>query len=124
MLKPNMYRDIEGGQMWSKKADNILFYYRPNFAINIKDPLCIVGSQKIKKQKLVGIPGDVEYTFDRALNRYIDRSGIDDFNGKRVVNDEDLFNSGLFPESSFGDAKPTGDEDGFTFDDEDNNPPF
>jgi hypothetical protein len=84
ILKPNMYRDIEGGKMASKKADNILYYYRPNFLIDISDPLCVLGSQKIKKRKLTAPdgPGEAEYTFEKTSNRFFTMTGKDVFTGQ------------------------------------------
>jgi twinkle protein len=72
---PNMYRDIEGGEMTSRKTDNIIAYWRPNFQNNITDSYCIVFPQKLKKQKLIGVPGQVEFTYDKKTNRYYDLSG-------------------------------------------------
>lgn len=74
-LTPNMYKNIEGGKMLSKKADNILAYWRPNFMINIRDATCILASQKIKKQKLTGVPGEVYFSYNKATNRYLPESG-------------------------------------------------
>ena len=51
---------IKGGSEFANKADNVLFVWRPNRAIDFKDKMVIFGSQKIKKQKLVGYPQDVE----------------------------------------------------------------
>jgi len=55
---------IKGGSEFANKADNVLMVWRPNRAIDFKDKKVIFGSQKIKKQKLVGIPqevGDIEF---------------------------------------------------------------
>jgi twinkle protein len=57
--KPDINR-IKGGGTFADKADNVMFVWRPNRAINFSDPFVIFGSQKIKKQKLVGIPQEVE----------------------------------------------------------------
>jgi twinkle protein len=62
---------IKGGSEFANKADNVLMVWRPNRAIDFKDKRVIFGSQKIKKQKLVGIPqeiGDIE--FNRNEHRY------------------------------------------------------
>jgi twinkle protein len=72
---PNMYRDIEGGEMTARKTDNILAYWRPNFQNDITDSYCIVFPQKLKKQKLTGIPGQVEFTYEKKTNRYYDIEG-------------------------------------------------
>jgi twinkle protein len=66
---PDAY-DLHGGSMWNNKADNILCTHRPNYWKDKFDTTVEFHSQKIKKQKLVGIPGTVTLTFDRASNRY------------------------------------------------------
>lgn len=76
--KPNMYR-VKGGGTWSDGCDNVLYVQRPNYAKDKIDPLVIFGSQKIKKQKLVGVPGDFHMKFDRLTNRYTDMEGYDLF---------------------------------------------
>jgi len=51
---------IKGGGTFADKADNVMFVWRPNRAIDFSDKFVTFGSQKIKKQKLVGIPQEVE----------------------------------------------------------------
>ena len=63
--------NIKGGGTFADKADNVLFVWRPNRALDFKDPDVIFGSQKIKKQRLVGIPQNVnEITFNIRDQRY------------------------------------------------------
>lgn len=72
--KPSAYQ-IKGGGTWMDGTDNILSAWRPKYA---KDKICedvIFSSQKIKKQKLVGIPQDFEMKFDRKTNRYTNIDG-------------------------------------------------
>lgn len=69
--KPNMYR-IRGGGSHAETHDNVLFVQRPKYAKDKLDPTVLFGSQKIKKQKLVGIPQEFQMKFDRKTNRYID----------------------------------------------------
>ncbi len=69
--KPNL-NNIKGGGTFADKADNVLIVWRPNRALDFKDREVIFASQKIKKQKLVGIPQDVEgILFDIRSNRYL-----------------------------------------------------
>ena len=56
--KPDVNR-IKGGGTFADKADNVLFVWRPNRALDFSDKSVIFGSQKIKKQKLVGYPQDI-----------------------------------------------------------------
>ncbi|MEI7526390.1 MAG: hypothetical protein WCJ95_18730 [Mariniphaga sp.] len=67
--KPNLYR-IKGGGTFSDKTDNLLFVWRQNRNTNKRDTSVIVGSEKIKKQMLVGVPGDIELEFNPVTNRY------------------------------------------------------
>jgi hypothetical protein len=69
--EPNMY-SIKGGGTWSDGTDNILTVWRPKYAKDKLDTEVWFSSQKIKKQKLVGIPQTVKMHFDRKSNRYID----------------------------------------------------
>lgn len=82
--KPSAYR-IKGGGTWMDGTDNILSVWRPKYAKDKLDPEVVVSSQKIKKQKLVGMPQDVTFKFDRMTNRYTDLEGrpIYDFNEQK-----------------------------------------
>lgn len=68
---PNVY-SLAGGAMWVNKCDNILITHRPNYSTNPSDTTVQIGSQKIKKQKLNGIPGWVSMQYDRNTARYTD----------------------------------------------------
>jgi hypothetical protein len=68
--KPDVNR-IKGGGTFADKSDNVLFVWRPNRALDFSNTAVIFGSQKIKKQKLVGYPQEVEgITYSRKSNRY------------------------------------------------------
>jgi len=67
--KPNLYR-IKGGGTFADKADNLLFVWRENRNTNKNDTSVKVGSEKIKKQMLVGFPGEIDLVFNPATNRY------------------------------------------------------
>lgn len=69
--EPSMYR-IKGGGSWADGFDNVVSIWRPNYAVDKKDTSVWFASQKIKKQKLVGIPQKVKMEFDRVTNRYIE----------------------------------------------------
>lgn len=90
--EPSMYR-IKGGGSWSDGFDNILSVWRPNYASDKLDSEVQFSSQKIKKQKLVGIPQRLQMSFDRKSNRYKDFSSNSD-----MFPFEDIFyNSELAP---------------------------
>jgi len=67
--KPNMYT-IRGGGQIADGSDNVLILQRPQYAKDKLSTETLFGSDKIKNQKLVGIPGDVLFSFDRKTNRY------------------------------------------------------
>jgi twinkle protein len=67
--EPSMYR-VKGGGSWSDGFDNVLSVWRPNYAIDKFDTTVQFSSQKIKKQKLVGIPQKISWEFNRKTNRY------------------------------------------------------
>ena len=49
--KPDVNR-IKGGGTFADKADNVMFIWRPERALDFSNTAVIFGSQKIKKQKL------------------------------------------------------------------------
>jgi twinkle protein len=67
--EPSMYR-IKGGGSYSDGFDNVLAVWRSNYASDKFDSEVQFSSQKIKKQKLVGIPQRLQMSFDRKTNRY------------------------------------------------------
>lgn len=67
--EPTAY-DLHGGAMWNNKPDNLLCYNRPNYFLDPTDAWCTFSSQRIKKQKLNGIPGKVNYIYDRFKCRF------------------------------------------------------
>jgi len=68
--KPDLNR-IKGGGTFSDKADNVLFVWRPERALDYSSKSVIFGSQKIKKQKLVGVPQELHMIdFDVKKQRY------------------------------------------------------
>ena len=62
--------NLAGGAMWGNMCDNILFTYRPYYSTDPSNTQVIFKSVKIKKQKLVGVPGSVYLDFNRKQNRY------------------------------------------------------
>lgn len=68
--RPPTIFQIAGGQMWANKSDNILTYHRPYKSDPHRNNECLVESGKIRKQKLIGTPGRVDFTYDRRTRRY------------------------------------------------------
>jgi len=74
-IKPDVNK-IKGGGTFADKADNVMFIWRPERALDFSSTLVTFGSQKIKKQKLVGIPQEItDISFSVKEQRYY-------FNGK------------------------------------------
>lgn len=69
--EPSMYT-MKGGGSWADGADNVNSIWRPEYAVDKMNDEVQFSSQKIKKQKLVGIPQRVKMRFDRRSNRFID----------------------------------------------------
>jgi hypothetical protein len=74
---PKIYA-LSGGAMWANKADNVLCIHRPYFN-DWENKAVIFSSQKIKKQKLNGIPGEVSLQYDRFTARYCQDNGFTPF---------------------------------------------
>lgn len=67
--QPNAYK-IKGGGTFADKCDNAIFIWRPYRCTDPTNPTVIFGADKIKKQRLVGKPGQKEFHFDYLQNRY------------------------------------------------------
>jgi hypothetical protein len=70
---PDVY-DLSGGAMWGNKCDDILCTYRPYFSSNKESTIVEFISQKIKKRKLCGSPGNVTLEYDVMSGRYFEVS--------------------------------------------------
>lgn len=69
-FKPSA-NNIKGGGTFADKADNVVIVWRHNRGITWSDPEVTFESQKIKKQKLVGVPNLIDnLIFDIKTNRY------------------------------------------------------
>lgn len=91
--EPNLFR-IKGGGTFADKADNVLAVWRENRNTNKACTLVKFISQKIKKQKLTGIPGDAQINFDRNRNQYYDLLGrypIENIKNKTIENMQSEF---------------------------------
>lgn len=68
---PDVY-DLAGGAMWGNKSDDIVCIHRPFFSSNRTDTTVKFISQKIKKRKLCGSPGEVILDYDLVTNRFVE----------------------------------------------------
>jgi twinkle protein len=69
--QPDSYK-IKGGGTFSDKADNVIIVWRPFRKSNQKDTTVKIIIPKIKKQKLVGLPGEFDLFYSRTKNQYFD----------------------------------------------------
>jgi len=68
--KPDVNR-VKGGGTFADKADNVMFIWRPDRGLDFSSTNVTFGSQKIKKQKLVGRPQEIEnIEFEVREQRY------------------------------------------------------
>jgi twinkle protein len=73
--QPDIYK-IKGGGTFSDKADNVMSVWRPYRKSNYMNASVKIILGKIKKQRLVGIPGEVEMSYELSENRYYDGSTL------------------------------------------------
>ena len=104
--KPNVY-DLSGGAMWSNKCDNVLCTHRPFYTSDYNRRDVQFTSQKIKKQKLCGIPGTVEMIFNRSSLRYHETDGQNELMNPMGIKSQPLKNFyEVENEFEFKDEKP------------------
>jgi twinkle protein len=80
---PSLYQ-IKGGGTFADSTDNSISVWRPNRATDPNDTTVIIKTDKIKKQKLVGIPFEIEIDFNRKKNRYMGKDGFDYFENAKA----------------------------------------
>lgn len=83
--EPDGYK-IKGGGSFSDTADDVLTIWRPYRRSDPANKIVKIRSCKIKKQKLVGIPGELELFYSRAKNQYFEN--LNDCEEKRLSNIE------------------------------------
>jgi len=67
--------DIADGAMWNNKMDNILIYHRPNHQTDPDNTSCELHTKKIRRQRVVGKKGVVEFSLQRGLRRFVFTNG-------------------------------------------------
>jgi len=84
---------IAGGVKWNNNADNIIFTHRPFSESDPENNEIILKFAKIKKQKIVGVRGEVTLNFNRQRNRYFDAKGtpFDEDYGQGSADIDELF---------------------------------
>ena len=97
---PSLYQ-IKGGGTFADSTDNSISVWRPNRATDPNDTTVMIRSDKIKKQKLVGIPHEIYLDFNRKRNRYTSKDGFDfmeEVNKKTEAPPPDYFKNQVFKE--------------------------
>lgn len=69
--QPDSYK-IKGGGTFSDKAENVVVVWRPYRKSNPKDDTVRIIVAKVRKQKLVGIPGEIDLFYHRGRNQYFE----------------------------------------------------
>jgi twinkle protein len=69
--QPDAYK-IKGGGTFADKADNVINVWRPYRKSNPQSTTVKIIVDKVKKQRLVGKPGEITISFDCAKNQYFD----------------------------------------------------
>jgi twinkle protein len=110
---PNSYA-IKGGGTFADSADNCLIVWRPLRGTDPTSTLVTIKSDKIKKQKLVGMPHEIEIDFDRQKNRYVSLDGYDYFSGNSKLIVPEHYSEPKFKSNGLSD---------FDFPDDRNNKP-
>jgi twinkle protein len=110
---PSLYQ-IKGGGTFADSTDNSISVWRPNRATDPNDTTVIIKTDKIKKQKLVGVPFEIEIDFNRKKNRYMGKDGFDYFENAKAQE---------VPEPRVAKFHKSGLED-FEFNTEEINAPF
>lgn len=67
--EPDMYK-IKGGGTFADKTDNAGSVWRPFKKTDKINPSVIVNFQKVKKHRLTGEGGEIEFIFNKHSNRY------------------------------------------------------
>ena len=62
--------DIADGAMWNNKMDNILIYHRPEHQSDPMSSRCELHTKKIRRQKMVGKKGVLEFQLNRSVRRF------------------------------------------------------
>lgn len=83
---PSLY-NIKGGGTFADSTDNAISVWRPKRGTDPNETTVVIKSDKIKKQKLVGVPFEMEMDFNRKRNRYMGKDGFDYFEGEKIEND-------------------------------------
>jgi len=73
--EPDVF-DIADGAMWNNKMDNIGIYHRPFRGENPNDTTCTFSMKKVRRQKIVGVPGTITFNLSTKTRRYV-FNGVD-----------------------------------------------
>lgn len=83
--EPDFYTVKQGGT-FADTVDSVHIVWRPFYPIDKLDTTVVVGTKKVKSQKLVGIPQTFEIGFNRKTNRYCEHYNLDGPVGEPLYN--------------------------------------
>ena len=89
IIRPTQF-NLSGGSMWGNKIDNCCCINRPYYLTDFADTRVDFHSLKIKKQKLVGLPGSVPMVFDRRVNQYFIDGNSPMYGAMEKINEEQI----------------------------------
>jgi energy-coupling factor transporter ATP-binding protein EcfA2 len=72
--------DIADGAMWNNKMDNIIIYHLPERQSNPDSTHCQLHSKKIRRRKIVGVLGTLDFEYSPRIRRYF-------INGRDYMNE-------------------------------------
>lgn len=78
--QPDPYK-IKGGGTFADKADNIILVWRQFRKSDPANKLVKVIISKVKKQRLVGIPGEIDLYYSRKKNQYFEDLSVCEMDG-------------------------------------------
>lgn len=81
---PTLFK-LRGGSAYSDGADNVISIYRPKMPTDYKDQSLVFSSLKIKRQRLVAVPGSVSMMYNRDTFNYTDQYGTNLFNFSKFI---------------------------------------
>jgi len=81
--QPNVFT-INEGAMWNNALDVVVIIHRPSYIQNKSDNSVIISVDKVRDQKLRGLPGFVKLEYNRKISRYLDKL-VSPFDKSQIV---------------------------------------
>jgi len=75
--------DLANGAMWNNKMDNIMIYHRPDHSFDPTSSKVELRIRKIRRQKIVGVPGVIMFEYNRAKRRFYFENNFSPLEGEK-----------------------------------------